>query len=143
MKKFIKTVYYKENNNIYKIDLYETDCYIIREETKITNEKYISKEKKDTNWFKYSYSKKCLDTEFNQELKDEFERQFEEYRKKIVYDLNISKAKAKVNDNLFMLRVKLTNGIDSFKGDWIELSKNTESKFNEIINDFNKFLEGK
>lgn len=148
-KKFIKTVYITKQQGagakkLEKIDLYETDCFVIYEVTTIENRIHIGREKKDTDWFnKYSWVKKFLDPEFkfDKTLVDEFKKQSKEYREKAVNDLNISRAKNKVLDDLFKLKIEFTLGVDNFKGDWVELSKKTEKKFKEIIDDFKKFLE--
>ena len=147
-KKFIKTIYIATRHNDKsdmipeKIDLYETDCYVIRETTTISNTVYVSKDKKGTSYFeKYSWAKKYLETEFDQSLCDEFERQSKEYRKQVVFKAEQSKAEKEVKSRMLIFTSALHNKSDKFKGDWVEFEKKIKVKTEEIYQDFLKFMD--
>ena len=147
-KKFIKTIYveikrYSASNptEIRKVDLYETDCYVIYKTTTIENEVYERKDKKGTSWFEYSTAEEYLKTEFDQNLCDEFERQWKEYRKKVMHDAEQSKAEKEVKLRMLIFTGALHTECEKFKGDWVEFAKKIDIKTNEMYQDFLKFMK--
>ena len=146
-KKFIKTIYIETRQSVKskvipeKIDLYETDCYVIYKTTTIANQVYERKDKKGTVFFeKYSTAKKYLETEFNQELCDEFERQSKEYRKQVIFKAEQSKAEQGVKTRMLIFTGALHTESEKFKGDWVEFEKKIKVKTEEMYQDFLKFM---
>ena len=146
-KKFIKTIYVVTrkyaNDSITpeRIDLYETDCFIVYKTTTIGNEVYEHKDKKESNWYKYSTAKQYLETEFDQNLCDEFERQSKEYRKKVTHDAEQSVAKKEVETRMWLFTRELHDECEKFKGDWVEFLKKIKIKIDEMHQDFLKFMK--
>ena len=147
-KKFIKTIYIETRQSANakaipeKVDLYETDCYVIYKTTTIANEVYEQKDKKGTSYFeKYSTAKKYLETEFNQELCDEFERQSKEYRKQIMFKAEQSVAEREVETRIDLFTIELKRQVKEFKGDWVEFVEKIKVKTEEMYLDFNKSMK--
>lgn len=147
-KKFIKTIYISTqkyvNNPVIpeKIDLYETDCYVVYKTTTIRNEVYERKDKKGTSYFeKYSIAKKYLETEFDQELCDEFERQSKEYKEQVIFKAEQSKAEKEVKSRMSLFTGALHTECEKFKGDWVEFEKKIKVKTEEMYQDFLKFMK--
>lgn len=147
-KKFIKTIYiatrHSDKSDMIpeKIDLYETDCYIIRETTTISNTVYVSKDKKGTSYFeKYSTAKQYLETEFDQNLCDEFKRQSKEYRKQVIFKAEQSAAEREVETRVGLFTIELKRQVKEFKGDWVEFEKKIKVKTEEMYQDFLKFMK--
>lgn len=145
-RKFIKTIYIPTrkyaNDEVIpeRIDLYETDCFIIYKTTTIRNEVYERKDKKESSWYKYSTAKKYLETEFDQNLCDEFEGQSKEYRKQAVFKAEQSKAEKGVKSRMLLFTGALHNKLEKFKGDWVEFEKKIKVKTEEMYQDFLKFM---
>ena len=145
-RKFIKTIYIPTRTHANgsvtpeKIDLYETDCFVIYEITTIGNQIYTRKDKKETDWFQYSSAKQYLEIEFDQKLCDEFERQSKEYRKNVIFNLEQSKAEKEVKSWMLLFTGALHNESEKFKGDWVEFEKKIKAKTEEMYQDFLKFM---
>lgn len=148
-KKFIKTIYIETRQSVNskvipeKIDLYETDCYVIYKTTTIANQVYERKDKKGTGYFeKYSTAKQYLETEFNQELCDEFERQSKKYREQVIFKAEQSAAEREVETRVGLITIELKRQVKEFKGDWVEFEKKIKVKTEEMYQDFLRFMSG-
>ena len=149
-KKFIKTIYVttqfdssaESEKEVKKIDLYETDCFISYAVTYISGKFYQGTDKKGTKYFnECSTAKKYLDTEFDQALANEFERQSKEYKEKETLKAAQSKAKKEVDTRLQLLTGAFFTETEKFKGDWVEFSKKITAKTEEMYQDFLKFMK--
>jgi len=140
-KKFIKTMYitsrnYKGEAIPEKVDIYETEHYYVRVYTYITGE---TEEQRDNK--KYFWAKKCLETEFNQALCDEFQRQSKEYKEKANYNLQQNTAKKEAEHRMQVFTGALITEFGKFIGDWVKFNSKLHRKTEEIYQDFLKFME--